>query len=356
MIDIYSTYRLIQLMRGVNEPVSFLRGRYAPTNETVDVFDSEKVLAEIKDGDRRLAPFVASYNPSVNMSRPGQRMVEYAPPTIAPSRPITIDDVKKRGFGEALLPDTTPEERAKLMAMTDLEDLSNAIDRRIETIVADVLVNNGCILKPVGDNLEARDEDKILFYEGEENPAKGSFEADWDQPDADIIGDLGTMVAQLIEQGNRAEDFICSPAVSDCILANEEVQRRLDIRNYHVGEAAPRIEGEGAALEAVLNIHGHNINIISYYKTYTGDDGKEHTYLPAGYGVMTAPNALHTLYGSVTQVEQADGEFHTYKGRAIPKFTWDSDGNVRKLTLTSRPLVIPREVNPMVSAKCIEVE
>ena len=66
---------------------------------------------------------------------------------------------------------------------------------------------------------------------------------------------------------------------------------------------------------------------------------------------MAAPNAGRTVYGAVTQVEQSDGEFHTYTGQRVPKYVSNADGNTRTVMLTSCPLLIPNKKNPWVSAK-----
>ena len=58
-------------------------------------------------------------------------------------------------------------------------------------------------------------------------------------------------------------------------------------------------------------------------------------------------------YGAVTQIEQDDGEFHTYTGRRIPKYTADVKAESREIKVTSRPLLIPRSKNPWVSASVL---
>ena len=57
--NIYETARLIQAVEGINPADSFLRDRYFPSNGTADIFNSEKVLCEYKDGDMRVAPIIA---------------------------------------------------------------------------------------------------------------------------------------------------------------------------------------------------------------------------------------------------------------------------------------------------------
>ena len=52
----------------------------------------------------------------------------------------------------------------------------------------------------------------------------------------------------------------------------------------------------------------------------------------------------------MSQVEQADGEFHTYAGRRVPKYVSSAEGNSRTLTISSRPLMIPNNKNPFIVA------
>ena len=90
--------------------------------------------------------------------------------------------------------------------------------------------------------------------------------------------------------------------------------------------------------------------MISYDETYTDDTGTDQLYIPSGKCVLTAPACGRTLYGAVTQVEQADGEFHTYAGRRVPKYLSNAEGNTRSLTISSRPLMIPNNKNPFIVA------
>ena len=84
--------------------------------------------------------------------------------------------------------------------------------------------------------------------------------------------------------------------------------------------------------------------------TYTDDEGNDKLYIPSGKCVLTAPGAGRTAYGAVSQVEQSDGEFHTYAGRRVPKYVSSAEGNSRTLTISSRPLMIPNNKNPFIVA------
>ena len=85
----------------------------------------------------------------------------------------------------------------------------------------------------------------------------------------------------------------------------------------------------------------------------TNDSGKNVPYIEKGNCVLTAPNAGRTVYGAVTQVEQSDGEFHTYTGMRVPKYLSNADENTRTLTLTARPLLMPNNKNPFIMSKVL---
>ena len=76
-------------------------------------------------------------------------------------------------------------------------------------------------------------------------------------------------------------------------------------------------------------------------------------YIPAGTIAVGAPAAGRTVYGAITQVEQADGEFHTYTGMNVPKYLSDATHDVREVTLKSAPLCMPNNENPFISAKVV---
>lgn len=351
-IDIYSTARLIQAVEGINPASSFLRDTYFPSG-AADVFNTEQVLVEYKDGDRRLAPVVTPYQNGFPMTRAATEMAAYTPPTVAPKRPITLDDVTKRGFGEALFGSVSPHQRAQLLAMSDLSDLDRAITRREEWMCAQVMTENGVTLTQLADDDEAGVPGVVKYYTEASNPAAVSVTTKWDATGADILGDMAGMVQKLTQAGLPAQDFVCSPDVADAIVNDEKVYQLLDNRRYEFGEAVPAVEAPGASLMCVLNVRGHNIRVISYDETYTDDSGAAQTYIASGTGVMTAPRAGRTLYGAVSQIEQADGEFHTYGRRRVPKYVANADGNVRTLTLSARPLPAPVHKNPFIVAKSL---
>lgn len=348
--NFFDTYNLLMAVEQLTPPVTFLRDRYFPTNNASDIFATEDVLVEYKDGIKRLAPFVAPRKGGVSILRNGYQLERYTPPFVAPKRMLTMDDLKKRGFGEAFYTQLTPEQRQQVLILRDVDELDQLISRREEAMAAETMLTNGCIMKHIADDADQGDEMEIRFYSGSTNPAQYTPTVKWDATGANILADLNVMVRMLTSHGLRASDLVCSPDVADAIVNDSKIQKILDIRRYNIGDVEPEVLPDGAAILCRLNINGRILNIISYDETYTDDSGNDKPYIPSGKCVLTAPAAGRTLYGAVTQVEQSDGEFHTYTGRRIPKYVSSAEGNTRSLTLSSRPLLIPNNKNPFISA------
>lgn len=353
MYNMYETARLIQAVAGINPADSFLRDRYFPTNGAADIFNSAKVLCEFKDGDMRLAPVIMKGGSGVNMSRAGVTMTEFEPPEIRPKRPLTLDEITVRGFGEALYGDMSPQQREQIMLVQDLADLDNSITRTEEKMSADTMLNNACTLTAHTDDGSVTEEYEARYFSEDTNPAAYITTAKWNAAGADILGDMNQMASLLTRRGLPATDFVCAPDVADAIINNDEIQKLLDNRRIEIGVAAPVIESPGASIVCQLNVRGRIINVISYDQVYTDSDGAIAQYMPSGCGVMTAPGAGHMVYGAVTQVEQNDGIFHTYAKTRVPKYLANADNDTRELRLTSRPLALPYNRNPFISAKSL---
>ena len=334
----------------MKSPTTFLRDRYFPSNEATDVFSTNDVLVEYKNGSRKLAPFVAPRKGGVTILRNGAYMERFTPPRIAPKRALTLDDVSQRGFGEALLTTLTPEQRQLVMMLKDIEELDDMITRREEAMAAETMLTNGCVMKHIADDDENTEDMEIRFYESENNPAKYTPATKWSEAGAKIIDDIHAMVKMLTERGLPAEDLVISGDVVPIILNDEKKKKMLDLRFYNMGMVEPIELPNGAALVAKINVYGRMINIISYDEHYENEKGKIVPYIPAGTVILTAPASGRRLYGSVSQVEQVDKSIHTYTGARIPKYLADAEGNTRSLTLTSRPLLIPNNKNPWIVA------
>jgi len=354
--NIYDTHTLLASVQQLPPLHTFLLDRYFPTNPASDIFSTDDVLVEYKKGNKKASPFVAPRVGGITILRDGYTMKSFTPSYIAPKRPLTIDELKKRRFGEALYSQLTPEQRQCVIMLGDLDEMRAMNKRRKEAMAAEVIFTNGCIMQEYVDDLHNFDEKEVRFYDGEQNPAMYTPAANWDTTEASgkqMINDIAAMISMLVSRGLPATEVLVAPDVADVILANEWIIRLLDNRNYQIGGVDPATLPSGASKIARLNIKGRMIDFLCYEETYTEVDGTVKSYVPAGMIAVGAPAAGRTVYGAITQVEQSDGEFHTYTGVDVPKYISDATHNVREVQLSTAPLCMPNNENPFITAKVL---
>lgn len=357
--NFYDTHTLLASVQELPPLHTFLLDRYFPTNAARDIFTTTDVLVEYKKGSKKASPFVAPRKDGITVTRAGYNMKRLEPSYIAPKRTLTADDLKKRGFGEALYSQLTPEQRQGVLMLGDIDDLRGMNMRRKEAMAAEVMFTNGCIMNEYVDDLNNFEEREVRYYDGDHNPAKYTPSADWDTTEASgkqMINDIAAMISMLTSRGLPATECVMAPDVADVFLANEWILKLLDNRGVNIGGIDPETLPAGASKIARLNIKGRMIDFLCYEDTYTEVDGTVKQFVPAGKIVVTAPAAGRTVYGAITQVEQSDGEFHTYDGMDVPKYISDAAHDIREVRLATAPLCVPNNENPFISAKVFDVK
>lgn len=354
-MSIYSTKAMLAAIQKKTPVTSFLRDRYFPTGAG-DMFPTEEVLVEYKDATgNKLAPVVLPRKGNISVAREGYKTEKLTPPLVAPSRPLTIDDLNKKGFGEDLFSDRTPAERQAEILVQDLADFDEMITNREEFIAAQCIFNNGYILKQYADKYGTGEFEafELKFYE-DANSAIYTPSADWakDTDIAKILGDLFLMTRMLTTKGNNASEVIVGSDVADVLMSNTSLKAAMDINRYNIGEVAPVALPQGAARLGRLNVRGRMLDLITYDGTYKDEEsGELKSYVPEKQICVTAPGAGRGLYGCVTQMEQADGNWHSYMGKRVPRYWADKDG--RELTVSSRPLFVPRTKDAFITSTVI---
>ena len=355
-LNLFSTLVLLASVQEIAAARSFLLDRYFPTNEASDVFTTTDVLVEYKKGTRKAAPFVAPRKNGVTVLREGYEMKRFSPSHIAPKRTLSIDELTKRGFGEALYSNLTPQQRQGVIIMKDLDELKQMNTRRKEEMAAQVMFTNACVMREYVDDLGNYEEKEVRFYDGVQNPATYTPSANWNTSEASgkqIINDLAAMIKMLTSRGLPATEAVVAPDVADVILNNEWIIKLMDNRRLEIGGINPETLPSGASKIARLNIKGRMLDILSYEEEYEEIGGTIKSYIPAGSVCVTAPAAGRCVYGAITQLEQADGEFHTYTGIDVPKFISDANSNTRELMLSTAPLCMPMNANPFITSKVL---
>lgn len=353
--NIYDTHTLLASVQQLPPLHTFLLDRYFPTNAASDIFATDDVLVEYKKGHKKASPFVAPRKGGITILRDGYTMKSFTPSYIAPKRPLTIDELKKRRFGEALYPNLTPDQRQGAIMLADLDELRGMNRRRKEAMAAEVIFTNGCIMHEYVDDLHNFEEKEVRFYDGEQNPAVYVPAANWttlEESGKQMINDVAAMVRMLSSRGLPATEVLVAPDVADVILANEWIIRLMDNRNYNIGGINPEELPQGVTKIARLNIKGRMMDFLSYEDTYTEVDDTVKPFIPAGHIAVLAPGCGRTVYGAITQME-SDGEFHTHPGVDVPKYISDVAHDTREVRVATAPLCIPNNENPIITAKVL---
>jgi len=350
-MDIYTTMYMLAAISARPPMHTFFRDRYFPTNTELDIFGTSRVFVDYKEGKKKLAPFVVPRIGGVSILRSGFETFELEPANISLKRPLTIDHLEQRGFGESLLSTRTPADREAFYLMDDMRELSDRISRREEWMAVQTMLNNGCIMKHITDREDVAFEDvEVRYYTGGDNPAIYTPSKPWTEGDDSWRQDIKMMVKALSASGLPAADLTVAPDVGEFIERDEWVMKVLDNKNMEYGSLKPEELTNGTTFLGRLNFGGKMLNIIISEETYEDDKGKDTPYLPDGSVIVTAPGCGHTLYGGVTQMED-DKKYHTHAAKRVPKLTVDTTHETKETKLTSKPLMAPKSKDPYRVAK-----
>lgn len=347
-LDYTSTAVLLAAYKEQKAPNTFLQTRYFPDGTT---FTTSQVLVEYKDGNQKVAPFVAPEIGGKVVKRDGYTAHAYQPAFIAPKRALTIDNLNKKGFGEALYGELTPAERALKITADDLTEMDEMIVRRQEQMCAEVLQTNALTMKHYGDDNEVYETKNLAFYEGDANPAVYVPSVSWTSADADIIGDVAAIAQELAKRGLPAVDVILGTEAADAFLNNEKILKLLDTKNYNIGVVDPTEGFPEAVFLGQINCKGYKLNFIQYAATYENEEGVATPYINTNDIIVTAPNCGVTNYGAITQINYGETNFTTHAEKRVPLYS--IEGQVREVALRSAPLVQPKHKNAFIKATVI---
>ncbi len=346
-MDLFDTYYLLGMAQELTPVPSFFKDRYFGEEET---FTEDKVLIEFMDGDQKMVPFIDPRSGDIPVDRDGYEVYEFEPSMIAPSRLLSLDDLKKRGFGESLLNGSTQAERARKIQLKDLEDLNKRIARREEWMAAQTMINNGVDMVEYIDAETVGNTVPIRYYNTNgANPAVytvGSTWSTWADAQADIVA----MCDSLTEKGLPVSDLVLGSTTWATLKAMSGFKDDLDNRNIDMGTIRASIESTGVSYMGKLNIEGYMLDVFVSREKYKDDSGTSQPFFPVKSAMVTAPNCGKTSYGAVTQIDYGTSEYETHEGKRVPKLVVNQDKDIRKFRLASRPITSPKNKAPWIYA------
>lgn len=355
-IDILNTYYMLGLWRGLSPVASFFKDRYFPTTPA-DIYDADKVLCEYQDGDNQMAPFLVERAEPFAVGRQGYEIHEYSPTMIGNKRVLTLDDLKKRGFGEAILSNSTEEQRAARYAMEDLAVLDRRLARTEEWLCAQTILNNGFSVNEMVDKDTIGNVASVLFYDtnkGNDGIYTIGQGYKWDDNGvtwAKIVTTVRNMCRGLAQRGLSHTDLLCGIDAIDALLALDEFKALVD-KNSGIAISSG-IEAELSAYDGVtfygqINFGGYKLNVISVDEQYVNASGVTTNYFPKNSICVTAPGAGKLMYAKITQI--VDKQFQTIADKRVPRLFIDERHDTRELWLRARPFAAPKNYSPWVVA------
>ncbi len=345
--NVYTTHDYVGMIEGVKPLKTFLRTSIFPTG---GIFNSSKVLFDIRSQKDGMAPFVIKKENGIAIDRGGYTTKEFTPPTIATQMTISADDLEVRGFGEALFSGQSADERAAKLLLSDYDKMDRYITNREEWMCAQLMLNNEVVCKAYGSNLTDYEEQKLVFHDGT-NQAVYTASANWGTSSAKVLDDLRAAILMLRANGNAANLFVCSPSVAAAMLKDADIRALLDNRRIEIGEIAPELNAQGAALLGKLNVYGTIVDVVCYDFTYTGDGQTDALFIPEGHGVLTSYGAGARYYAAITQRE--NGQLVTRAGERVPKIFGSDAYDINVQRLAASVMVAPKSVDPWINMTVI---
>ena len=354
-VNIYETIYMLAAIEELTPEPTFFKRRYFPTDLALDVFGTSKVLADYKEGNRKAAPFVLPRVDALPVGRGGFSTFELEPGNIAISKLLTIDQLHQRGFGESILSNVTPEQRARQLLMGDLSDLSARISRREEWLACETMLKNGCVMRHQTSDPSVYEDISAKFYDGSNKPAKFTPAAKWthgkdEHTPGNWYWDVIQMVKMLTQRGRAATDLVVSNDVGNFLMEDPWIQYMMDNRRADYGAINPQELTPYVTSLGRFNFGGRKLEIFVNDGTFQDETGTETPFLASGSAIVTAPDCGKGLYGAVTQKEM-DNQWHTHAGTRVPNYLSTVKPPVDETTVSCRPLFVPKTLNPWTAAE-----
>lgn len=339
------TYKLIKTIEKMYPVVTFFKDRYFPDGKT---FYSQKALVEMKKKGRKVAPFVIPIVGGIPMKSEGYRAEELRAPYIVPKMEITEEELEKKAFGESPESNRTPADREKEIQSEHMDDMRNAIYRRMELMCTEIITTGGVTMKHYATAEDAAKDEKydlkrFQYYE-HEFKNKYLFTADFKTMTAkERIMEFYKIAAILRKRGVRATDIVMTSDVSMLLMTDPDFLEYYDKKKVDTGEIRQAELPEGVVRNGDININGVVMTMFTYDCEYEDLDGTAKEFLPAGTIAFLRPGMGETVYAQVTFIK--GGNFQSHAEKIVPRVVADEKNNILEIQEFSRPIPYPFDVD-----------
>ena len=343
---IYDTNALIGVVPNLKRPQKFLLDRFFPN---IVMSDTEFVTIDVDVGKRRMSPFVS---PLVEGKLVEQRRYQtdvFKPAYIKDKRAPDLRKPVRRMIGEHIGGAMTGSEREQANLEMEMTDQIDMIDRRLEWMGAQALVNGSVTIAGEGFPSVVVD-----FGRDASLSIALSGAAKWDTAFA-AVGTNGIFVTpstnieqwshlMLKKSGGVATDLVFTTTSWLLFIADTNVQKSIfypragEINNVNLGSQTQR----GAQFKGRWGQY----YLWVYNDWYVDDSNVEQPMLADGSVIMSGADLMGTrAFGQIL-----DPAFNYESLPYAPKTWVENDPAQRFILMQSSPIVIPSRVNASLCA------
>ena len=335
LYDVSTQIRAIERMEPIH---TFLYDTFVRDDGAVMTEDAR---FDFRKGNVEIAPFVVPGGGGKNMDRNTFDTRAITFPSIAPERTLEyMNYATQRLFNEPITGNISPEERMRKLLAQDIAYLRETIQMRREWMAAQVLFYGRL------DILEYLEGGQVVQAT---RAADYSFTnrfvpvTKWNAAGADIHGDIQLMCDMVTEGQGTPEIMIFGTDVRACLYNDEQLMKKLDTRNAYYGMIRP-----GKRHNALQHIGSTSdgLELCCYTGGYYDKiGGAKNFFVPKGGVLIGGEKILRCIHGPVAQVEKEGDNPKIYASKEVPFRYSKAGGSSVQQRLTSRPMIIPNNVD-----------
>lgn len=307
----------------------------------------------ITKGGKQIAPFVSPKLAGKVLKRNGKKLETYEPPLLKPKFETEAEELLEDN--NVMYSDSTSlEERAAKQLATDLDDGRSRIDRRIEWMSANALIDGKISVK--GDGIE----DEIDYSRNPNHTKILTGTALWtDTVNSDPRADLDKWKTEVFDNsGVSPTEVVFGRDVGNAYSNHPKVKEAFDKKWINRGELKPEKLEDGVTYlgyDSELDLKMYKY-VGKYEHPETGVDTPYLSYDKLIMGSEYTRTSAHVAFGGIADFKTFKKEgmnVNLFIGEIFAKSYEIEDPSARFILLQSKPLPIPGNVDSSLSAKVV---
>jgi hypothetical protein len=341
-ISIYDTVELIEIVRNLKTPSSWLLDTFFPN---VQEFDTKEVAIDVDAGKRRIAPFVSPLVSGKIVESRGVATSSFAPAYIKDKRVLDVMRPISRAIGEKIGGTMSPMQREAANIAFEMQDQIQMVDRRLEWMAANALRTGTITISGDGYPTQVvnfnRDSTLTIALVSGAVWSTANISGGTVSPS----GNLDTWSMQVLQKsGAVVTDVVFTPSAWNLFVQDKRVQNAIWFDR--AGGSTIQLGG-GVAVGAILKGNFGNYRLWLYNDWYVDPvTDVEYPMIADGTVILGSSQVMGIrAFGAIIDPE------HAYTAMAYAPKSWiEKDPGVRMLLMQSAPIVIPARVNASMAA------